>query len=109
MAAAQEQVKEITGSVPIRELLGDEDKLLHLALKEDPANSYKEYGEDGSSIVHTAYTPFPCGNPRCGVCHHHSAPTESQKVASSSNVAAKYIAGSTREFDDVNDYLFREY
>jgi hypothetical protein len=70
-AQQQEQIKEIPGVVPLRELLGSEDKLLHLALQEDPANSYKEYGEDGhSSIVHTAYLPYPCGNPRCGICNN---------------------------------------
>jgi hypothetical protein len=106
-AAAQEQIKEITGSVPIRELLGTEEKLLHVALKQDDINSYREYGADGSSVVHTAFTPVNCNNPRCGICNNAAQieKTQNQKVASSSSTS-KFVAGSTREFDDISDYLF---
>ena len=80
-AQQQQQVKQITGSVPIRELLGDEDKLLHLAMQEDAQNSYREFGADGSTITHTAYLPFPCKNPHCGICNNAASDKEAESTA----------------------------
>ena len=114
-------IKQIAGSVPIRELLAEgEEKLLHVALKEDPINSYTRYGADGTKITHTAYLPVPCGRPSCGICNNSQVQQQqNQKVASDnasgSNSSSSFIssrlgsvAAARRKlaFEEIEDNLF---
>jgi hypothetical protein len=92
----EEEVKQIAGSVPIRELLGEgEEKLLHVALTEDVENSYTKYASDGSSIVHTVFKPYPCGRKNCGICYGSTSGTSSSSDNNNSNIQKQKVASSS--------------